>query len=170
MGQDGAWAGHPEIYAAAMCYKVEVTIYSKDYAEKGGSLVISDAGETENVVQDRPMIYISYHDNNHFNSVRPPISSQPNGQVFLTGTERLEVDMNRAINDHQEEVSQVIAVDTTANGLSLTEEKRHLLRFASPLSQKKIEAIRQKLKVQEDLDELDELADLETKLFGLIVA
>ena len=47
---------------------------------------------------------------------------------------------------------------------------RHLLRFLSPLSQKKIEAIRQKLKVQEDLDELDELADLETKLFGFIVA
>jgi hypothetical protein len=123
MGQDGAWAGHPEIYAAAMCYKVEVTIYSKDYAEKGGSLVISDAGETENVVQDRPMIYISYHDNNHFNSVRPPISSQPNGQVFLTGTERLEADMDRALKDHQEEVSQAIALDTTVNGFSPPEEK-----------------------------------------------
>jgi len=35
---------------------------------------------------------------------------------------------------------------------------------------KKIEAIHQKLKVQEDLDELDELADLENKLFGFIVA
>ncbi len=54
--------------------------------------------------------------------------------------------------------------------LSRREEKRHLLRFASPLSQKKIEAIRRKLEVQEDLDELDELAELETKLFGFIVA
>ena len=45
---------------------------------------------------------------------------------------------------------------------------RHLLRFLSPLNQK-IEALHQKLKVQEDLDELDELADLETKLFGLIM-
>ena len=27
MGQDGAWAGHPEIYVAAMCYKVNVMIY-----------------------------------------------------------------------------------------------------------------------------------------------
>ena len=52
---------------------------------------------------------------------------------------------------------------------SRREEKRHLLRFASPLSQK-IEAICQKLEVQEDLDELDELAELETKLFGFIVA
>ncbi len=44
-----------------------------------------------------------------------------------------------------------------------------MLRFSSPLS-KKNEAIHQKLEVQEDLDELDELADLETKLFGFIVA
>ncbi len=39
----------------------------------------------------------------------------------------------------------------------------------SPLSQK-IEPICQKLEVQEDLDELDELAELETKLFGFIAA
>jgi hypothetical protein len=32
------------------------------------------------------------------------------------------------------------------------------------------EAIRQKLEVQEDLDELDELTELETELFGFIVA
>ena len=100
MGQDGAWAGQPEIYAAVMCYKVEVMIYSKDYAEMGGSLVFSDIGGTEDVVQDRPMIDISYHDNNHFNSVRPPISSQPNGPVFLTGTERLEANMDCVLKDH----------------------------------------------------------------------
>jgi len=45
-----------------------------------------------------------------------------------------------------------------------------LTRFLVAIESKKIEAIHQKLKVQEDLDELDELADLETKLFGLIVA
>ena len=48
MGQDGAWAGHPEIYAAAMCYKVDVTI-SKDYIEIGGSLVFTDAGAADEV-------------------------------------------------------------------------------------------------------------------------
>jgi hypothetical protein len=104
MGQDGAWAGHPKIYAAAICYQVDVTIYSKDYTEIGGSLVFTDAGATEEVVRDRPMIHISYHDNNHFNSVRPPTSSQPSGLVFLTGMERLEADMERAIKDHQDEV------------------------------------------------------------------
>jgi hypothetical protein len=52
---------------------------------------------------------------------------------------------------------------------SRREKKRHKLRVVSPLSQK-IEPICQKLEVQEDLDELDELAELETKLFGFIAA
>ena len=123
MGQDGAWAGHPEIYAAAMCYKVDVTIYSKDCAEIGGSLVFTDAGATEKGGRDRPMIYISYHDNNHFNSVRPPISSQSNGPGFVTGTERLEADMERAIKDHQDEIRQAFSINATENGPTLPEDK-----------------------------------------------
>jgi hypothetical protein len=99
-----------------MCYKVNITIYSKDYTEIGGSLVITYAGATDEVVRDRTMIYISYHDNNHFNSGRPPRSSQSNGPVFLTGTKRLEADMEHAIKDHQDEVGQAIAMDTTENG------------------------------------------------------
>ena len=113
MGQDGAWAGHPEIYAAAWCYKVDITIYSKDYTALGGSLVFKYSGPTDDVVCNRAMIYISYHDNNHYNSIRPPISSQSHGPVFLNRTERLEADMERVINDHQDEVGQAIAMDTT---------------------------------------------------------
>jgi hypothetical protein len=128
MGQDGAWAGHPGIYAAAMCYKVNVTIYSKDYTEIGGSLVFTDAGATDEVGRDCPMIHISYHDNNYFNSVRPPISSQSNGPAFLTQTERLEADMERAINDHQDEVGQAIAMDTTEDGPMLPKEKIEPIR------------------------------------------
>jgi hypothetical protein len=100
-------------------------IYSKDYAEIGGSLVFTyaGAGATNEVVRDRTMIYISYHDNNHFNSVRPPISRQSNGPGFLTGTERLEADMERTINDLQDEVGQAIAMDTTESSPMLPEEK-----------------------------------------------
>ena len=52
------------------------------------------------------------------------------------------------------------------------QERRNeaLAEIIVAIESKKIEAICQKLKVQEDLDELDELTDLETKLFGLIVA
>ena len=123
MGQDGAWAGHPEIYAAAMCYKVDITIYSKDYTEIGGSLVFTDARAADEVARDQTMIYISYHDNNHFNSVRPPRSSQSNGPGFSTGTERLEADIERTFNDHQDEVGQAIAMDTTETSPMLPEEK-----------------------------------------------
>jgi len=37
--------------------------------------------------------------------------------------ERLEADMERAINDHQDEVGQAITMDTTENGPMLPEEK-----------------------------------------------
>ncbi len=87
MGKDGAWAGHPEIYAGAWCYKVDITIYSKDYTALGGSLVFKSAGTTEELACNQAMIHISYHDNNHFNSVRQSISSQAIGPVHLGGAE-----------------------------------------------------------------------------------
>jgi hypothetical protein len=85
--KDGAWAGHPEIYADAWCYKVDITIYSKDYTTLGGSLVFKSAGTKEELACNRAMIHVSYHDNNHFNSVRQSISSQANGPVHLGGAE-----------------------------------------------------------------------------------
>ncbi len=58
MGQDGAWAGHPEIYAAAWCYKVDIRIYSKDYAAMGGSLVFNTARATDELVSNWTMMYM----------------------------------------------------------------------------------------------------------------
>ncbi len=116
MGKDGAWAGHPEIYAAAWCYKVDITIYSKDYTVLKGSLVFKSAGTTEELACDWAMIHISYHNNNHFNSVRQSISSQANGPVYLGGAEQLKADMECAIKDHQEEFGQAIATATTEQG------------------------------------------------------
>ena len=56
--------------------------------------------------------------------------------------------------------------------IHIKQERRNeaLAEILVTIESNKIEAIHQKLKVQEDLDELDEIADLETKLFGLIVA
>ena len=93
MGKDGAWAGHPEIYAAAWCYKVDITIYSKDYSAMGGSLVFKSVGTTEEMEPNRETLHISYHDNNHFNSVRKPNPGRGNGPVHLSGAERLQADM-----------------------------------------------------------------------------
>ena len=56
--------------------------------------------------------------------------------------------------------------------IHIKQERREeaLAEIRVTVESKLIEAIRQKLEVQEDLDKLDELAELETKLFGFIVA
>jgi len=51
--------------------------------------------------------------------------------VFLTGTERLEADMERAINDHQDEVGQAITMHTTESGPIFPEEKIKPIREIS---------------------------------------
>jgi hypothetical protein len=128
MGQDGAWAVHSKIYAAAWCYKVDIMIYSKDYAAMGGSLVFNTAGTADELVSNRTMMYISYHDNNHFNSVRPPISSQQNGPVYLSRAEQLKVDMQRGIYEHQDEFGQAITMASTENGPMFLKEKINSIR------------------------------------------
>ena len=64
------------------------------------------------------------------------------------------------------------AVANDEQKIHIKQERREeaLAEIRVTVESKLIEAIRQKLEVQEDLDKLDELAELETKLFGFIVA
>jgi hypothetical protein len=105
-----------KIYAAVWFYKVNITIYSKEYKSMGGSLVFNSIGPVDGKSTDRLMLHISYHDNNHFNSVRPPISNNSNGPVYLNGTEQLEADMQHAIDDHQDEFETIISNAIAENG------------------------------------------------------
>jgi hypothetical protein len=41
MGQDGAWGGHPEVYAATWFYGIDITIYAQVYANTGGFFVFN---------------------------------------------------------------------------------------------------------------------------------
>ena len=63
------------------------------------------------------------------------------------------------------------AIANDEKKIHIKQERRNeaLAEVLVATESKKNEAIRQKLKVQEDLNELDELEKLETKLFGLIV-
>ena len=56
--------------------------------------------------------------------------------------------------------------------IHIKQERREeaLAEIRVTVESKKIEAICQKLEVQEDLELLDELTELETKLFGFVVA
>ena len=42
--QNGEWGGNPELYAAAWLYGVNITIYSQEYTNTNGMLVINADG------------------------------------------------------------------------------------------------------------------------------
>jgi hypothetical protein len=66
----GYGEGHPEVYAATWFYKVDITIYSQEYNEIGGSLTFKvDGLRGSNVGASCPIWHILYHGNNHFNSI-----------------------------------------------------------------------------------------------------
>jgi hypothetical protein len=62
--------------------------------------------------------------------------------------------------------SAAIANDEKKMNFKQERREEALADISITVESQKIEAIRQKLEVQEDLDELDELTELETKMFG----
>ena len=69
MRQNGEWGGPPKVYAASWFYKVDITIYSKEYAGTGGLLIFKADCLKGNSEMPCPMWHILYHDNKHYNSV-----------------------------------------------------------------------------------------------------
>jgi hypothetical protein len=60
MGQIGTWGGHPEIYAAAWYYDINITIYSPWYTNTGGFLVFKVGGPNGTYNTPNAMWNISY--------------------------------------------------------------------------------------------------------------
>ncbi len=79
MVQNGEWGGNPELYAAAWLYGTNITIYSQEYTNTNGMLVINADGHQGVLDMARPMWTISYHGNNHYNSIRSLGNPYPNG-------------------------------------------------------------------------------------------
>jgi hypothetical protein len=69
MGQNGTWGGHPEAYAAAWFYDVDITIYSPEYTNTGGFCVFKAGGPSGTCNTPHTMWNILCHSNNHFNSI-----------------------------------------------------------------------------------------------------
>ncbi len=70
--QNGEWGGNPELYAAAWLYGVNITIYSQEYTNTNEMLVINADGHQGVLDTGHAMWTISYHGNNHYNSIRLP--------------------------------------------------------------------------------------------------
>ncbi len=64
--------GNPEVYAATWLYGVNITIYSQEYTNTNGMLVINADGQQGAIDTVRAMWTISYHRNNHYNSIVCP--------------------------------------------------------------------------------------------------
>jgi hypothetical protein len=69
MGQNGTWGGHPEVYAAAWFYDVDITIYSPECTNTVGFLVFKAGGPkgisqiTETLIStasDHPRILLTH--------------------------------------------------------------------------------------------------------------
>jgi hypothetical protein len=72
MGQSGTWGGYLEVYAAAWFYDANIMIYSPGYTNTGGFLVFKAGGPKGACNTPNTMWNISYHGNNHFNSIQSP--------------------------------------------------------------------------------------------------
>ncbi len=98
--QNGEWGGPPEVYTASWFYKVDITIYSREYAGTGGSLIFKADDTKGNSKKPLPMWHISYHDNNHYNSVRLTESLSANRQEENSNIDWYEADMQRTLDEN----------------------------------------------------------------------
>ncbi len=93
MGQNSTWGGHPEVNAAAWFYDIDITIYSPEYTNTCGFLVFKAGGPKGTFNTPNAMWNISYHSNNHFNSIQspknPPCPSQGKMWIVTKPTCRL---------------------------------------------------------------------------------
>ncbi len=106
MGQNGAWGGHPEVYAAAWCYGVDITIYSWEYAKTGGFLVLKGDGPNDKSNSIRPMWFLLYHGNNHFNSIWSP--RNPSRPIqHIANVEQYLSDLEHAMEDHHDDILKI---------------------------------------------------------------
>jgi hypothetical protein len=100
MRQNGEWGGPPEVYMASWFYKVNIMIYSKEYAGTRGSLIFKADDTKGNSKKPLPMWHISYHENNHYNSVRWMESLSANAQEEKSNIDWYEADMQRTLDEH----------------------------------------------------------------------
>jgi hypothetical protein len=107
MKQDGAWGGHPEVYAAAWFYCINITIYAQEYTSTGRCLIFKGDGPDANCNADRPMWFLSYHGNNHYNSIRTPGNPlQPIQHIAIV--KHYQANLQSALEDYHDNYEQLM--------------------------------------------------------------
>ncbi len=106
--------GVGKVYVASWFYKVDMTIYSQEYAGTGGLLIFKADGPKGNSKRPCPMWHISYHDNKHYNSVRSKESISANVRKE-NDRDWYEADLQRALDKHGQDCIK-LANEAAGNG------------------------------------------------------
>ena len=104
MMKNGEWGGNPEVYAAAWLYGVNITIYSQEYTNTNGMLVINADGQQGAIDTVRAMWTISYHGNNHYNSIRSP-GNPPFPMRHIKNDQRFQSYLQQALDEYQDDLT-----------------------------------------------------------------
>jgi hypothetical protein len=114
MGKNGAWGGHPEVHAAAWFYGVGITIYAKEYASNGGSLNFMADGPNAKCNTNCAIWILSYHGNNHYNSIRSPGNPHRPTQ-HITNVKRYQAYFQSALDDYHNDYAQLVSSSIVDN-------------------------------------------------------
>jgi hypothetical protein len=112
MGQDGTWEGHPEVYTVAWFYGVDISIYAQEYANTGGFLVFKEDGpKDDSCFLIRMKWILSYHGNNHYNSIQSP--RNPSCLInHIMNVKQFQSNLQNTLDDYYNDVAQLVSSST----------------------------------------------------------
>jgi hypothetical protein len=90
-------------------YGVNITIYSQEYTNTNGMLVINADGHQGVIDTGRAMWTISYHGNNHYNSIRSP----GNPSIPMTHTknvQRFQSYLQQILDEYRDDLTIISAM------------------------------------------------------------
>jgi hypothetical protein len=127
MGQNGVWGGNPEVYTEAWFYGVNTTIYSREYVNTDDILIIKADSPQGTTNHSRVMWNISYHGNNHFNSIHSPGNPSLPTQ-HIRNVECYQAYLQQTLDDYQDDFAIMASLTHTGS---------------TPISPHKINSIRE---------------------------
>ncbi len=114
IGQNGVWGGNPEVYAAALFYCINITIYSQEYVNTDDILIIKADGPQGTNNHSCVMWNISYHGNNHFNSICSPRNPLLPTQ-HMKNLECYQAYLQQTLDDYQDNFAIMASLTCTGS-------------------------------------------------------
>jgi hypothetical protein len=95
-------------------YSIIIIIYTKEYATSGGNIVFKADEPDTNCNADCTMWFLSYHGNNHYNSIWSP-GNPPQHTQHITNVKRQQANLQSALDDYHNDYTQLVSSSIVAN-------------------------------------------------------